>query len=338
MTKKTKQRIWYITVVLAVTVVVLVLLFWGFCRMGRMGLRKNIVADEPENGKNSSGEVLTYQGKTYQYRDDVINILCLGIDKEEIMSETDDDGGSVGQADAIVVLSIDTTAKKIRMLAVPRDTMTNLIQQDEEGKNSGFFQGQITLQYALGDGQEQSCLLTAERVSEILGKLPLNGYVAVNLSCIGTINDAVGGVTVTMDEDYTLFNSKFTKGSTVCLKGHEAVEFLQGRDIRVPKSAYMRMERQKQYVKAWIAQAKQAVCEDAFLPFALMQEMGENMLTDLGTARLLCLTRELSACDFSEEEMYILPGEIRMGAKYEEYYPDADKTTELLIKLFYEEI
>lgn len=33
----------------------------------------------------------------------------------------------------------------------------------------------------------------------------------MNLSCIGTVNDAVGGVTVEMDDDYTLYNAKFKR-------------------------------------------------------------------------------------------------------------------------------
>ncbi len=43
---------------------------------------------------------IDYHGTTYQYRKDIVNILCIGVDKEEAMWERDDDGGSVGQADA----------------------------------------------------------------------------------------------------------------------------------------------------------------------------------------------------------------------------------------------
>ena len=78
----------------------------------------------------------------------------------------------------------------------------------------------------------------------------------MNLSCIGTVNDAVGGVTVEMDDDYTLYNAKFKKGATVHLQGEEAQEFVQGRDITVSGSAYSRIGRQKRYLKAFISQVK----------------------------------------------------------------------------------
>ena len=74
---------------------------------------------------------IDYHGTTYQYRKDIVNILCIGVDKEEAMRERDDDGGSVGQADAVFLVSFDFEHSNIRILAIPRDTMVSIVACDE---------------------------------------------------------------------------------------------------------------------------------------------------------------------------------------------------------------
>lgn len=265
----------------------------------------------------------------------VINILCLGIDKEEIMSERDDDGNSIGQSDAVFLMSVDPSAERLRLVAIPRDTMVLVEYCDEQGNYMGAGRAQLALQYAYSDGGEKSCGLVAGRVSNLLGGIPIHGCVAVNLSCIPVMNDAVGGVSVTMDEDYTLYNPAFEKGASVRLFGEAAVNYVQGRDIREPGSAYTRISRQKQYLTAFWGQAKQAFAKDALLPVKMMKRLQENMATDLDAAEVLYLAGAAASCEFSEEDMYILPGEIRQNGNYEEYVVDADAAEELAQSLFY---
>jgi LCP family protein required for cell wall assembly len=202
----------------------------------------------------------------------------------------------------------------------------------------GAFTGQLALQYAYADGQEKSCSLVIGQVADILkNEVPINGYVAMNLSCIGTVNDAVGGVTVEMDDDYTLYNAKFKKGATVHLQGEEAQEFVQGRDIMVSGSAYSRIGRQKRYLKAFISQAKKTLAQNPALAVNLMSQLSDYMLTDISTDEVLYLSTELSDCNFDEENMQILQGNIQMGEQYEEYYLDDEAVQQTIIDLFYEE-
>ena len=200
------------------------------------------------------------------------------------------------------------------------------------------YTGQLALQYAYADGQEKSCSLVIGQVADILkNEVPINGYVAMNLSCIGTVNDAVGGVTVEMDDDYTLYNAKFKKGATVHLQGEEAQEFVQGRDIMVSGSAYSRIGRQKRYLKAFISQAKKTLAQNPALAVNLMSQLSDYMLTDISTDEVLYLSTELSGCNFDEENMQILQGNIQMGEQYEEYYLDDEAVQQTIIDLFYEE-
>ena len=52
----------------------------------------------------------------------MINILCLGIDKD-IPIEEKRETGSEGLADVVILASIDTKEDTLKFLAVPRETM-----------------------------------------------------------------------------------------------------------------------------------------------------------------------------------------------------------------------
>ena len=304
---------------------IFVLLFFLVRYKGKKNLEANIAAEQQDVFEEMASfqNTIDYHGTTYQYRKDIVNVLCIGVDKEEAMWERDDDGGSVGQADAVFLVSFDFEHSNIRILAIPRDTMVSIVACDENGNEMGAFTGQLALQYAYADGQEKSCSLVIGQVADILkNEVPINGYVAMNLSCIGTVNDAVGGVTVEMDDDYTLYNAKFKKGATVHLQGEEAQEFVQGRDIMVSGSAYSRIGRQKRYLKAFISQAKKTLAQNPALAVNLMSQLSDYMLTDISTDEVLYLSTELSGCNFDEENMQILQGNIQMGEQYEEYYLD----------------
>lgn len=275
--------------------------------------------------------------KEYVWREDVFNILCIGVDREEDMAWRYDDGSGMGQADAIFVVSIDMTSDEIRIIAVPRDTMVELHMFGVYGNYIGAMDGQIALQYAYGDGGWRSCSQVEHRVSEVLCGVPMHGYVAVNLSSIPEINDAVGGVEVTMDADYTWINPEFTQGSTVRLFGSNARDFIQRRDTDIYGSALTRISRSKLYLKAFINQAKSAVVKDIHLPARLLEELSAHMVTSFSEEEVTYLAMEALTCEFSEEQMYVLPGEIKMGEVYEEYYIDEAAVSELVIELFCEE-
>ena len=339
-----KKRVLKIIFFIIALISLLLILFFLIRYKGEKSLQKSLSEEKTEDVKENNVEweefqnTLEYNGKTYQYRKNIINILCIGVDKEEVMSERDDDGGSVGQSDAVLLVSLDLDKSDIRIFAIPRDTMVNIVACDENGNEMGAFKGQLALQYAYADGQEKSCKLVAQQVLDIFkNQIQLNGYVAMNLSCISAVNDAVGGVTVWMDDDYTLYNPKFEKGVTVHLQGEEAQEYVQGRDIRVSGSALTRIGRQKQYLTAFIEQMKKALKKNPVLTVTLMKELSDNMITDISADEVVYLTTEVLNCNFDEKNMQNLKGEIQMGNEYEEYYLDETALQQTILDYFYEE-
>lgn len=274
-------------------------------------------------------------GETYYYQPDILNILCVGIDKEGELTGVDYSGNSRGQSDAIFLISLDLRKKDIRIITVPRDTVVNLEMYDVLGNYMGTAEGQIALQYAYGDGMQQSAELVSDRVSDIFGTILISGYAVFDLECIQILNDLIGGVDVTMDQDYTMLDEAFVEGETVHLTGEQTMHFVRNRDTEIPASAYTRLNRQKLYLEAFATQAKLAIKENIGLPAAILEEVKNYMVTDMSTAQILYLATEVVNYDFSGDSMYVLEGSIVNNNGYEWYYLDQDALNELKIRLFY---
>lgn len=278
---------------------------------------------------------MSYHGEKYFFNDDMINILCLGIDNEEILGMRNSYNYSVGQADAIFLVSFNRDNKKMIITAIPRDTIVTLHKYQLDGEAAGTEEGQIALQYAYADGREKSCELMKEQVSTLLGGVPIHAYAAINLSAIPVINDAVGGVTVTMDDDYTYLNPDFKKGATIHLMGESALDYMHRRDTSVHGSAIGRITRLVTYMKAFMPQAQKALKEDTRLPFEILDELQDNALTDLDAKTIALLVKDLPGCSLSDEQIYTLDGTIDTSGEYERYYIDEDAVMRWIINNLY---
>lgn len=321
---------------IAVLIGVIVLVFFGCYLYGKKSLSKNIL---PQEGiaEQTAYETMTYQGKEYVYRENLLNILCMGIDKEEQMAVRNDAENSVGQADAIFLVSLDLEKDEVRVLAIPRDTMVTLQMYDGNGYYMGSGIGQLTLQYAYADGMEKSANLMVSQVSSIMNQIPINEYAAINVYSLWNLNEAIGGIDMVMDEDYTMFHPEFKKGAVVHLSGNTLECYIRGRDIETAGSAYTRMHRLKQYMLAYFEKAKVELKEDVTLPFRVLDVLEKDMETSITADEIIYLVSEALSCSFSEENMYTLPGEQVRGLVYEEYYVDESALEALIVELFYEE-
>ena len=165
--------------------------------------------------------------------------------------------GDGGQADGIFLLAHDTARNHLKILLIPRDTMaeitrTDISQTESNGTELGTAMDHLSISYAYGDGREKSCEYTKKAVSNLLMGLKIDSYMAADLEIIGSLNDAVGGVTVTIP---TLGMEQ--AGSGVCLwtdgtAGQEQAErFVRFRDTGKDNSALSRMEQQKLYISGF---------------------------------------------------------------------------------------
>ena len=305
---------------------------------GRKSLRQAASSKRPEiEGQDSN--VVVRDGKRYRYNDDLINILCLGIDKttEETQQKENVSGGS-GQADAIVLVTIDPVNDTMKMTAIPRDTITEIETYDAGGNSVGKSKNHLALAYAYGDGGEKSGELSVKAVSNLMYQLPIHGYAAIRMDAVEKLNDSVGGVTVTVPEEMWLSGSIYKAGQRVTLTGSQALSYVRTRDIDAVGANLERMERQKDYAVSFISAAKRALTKDPTLAVQLYREITADMVTSIGVDEAVYLASMLPQLSFNLDDIQTVQGTIKQGRKYEEYYADEEALQTLILDTFYTEV
>ena len=283
---------------------------------------------------------IRYNGKTYQYKDNLMNILCLGIDSRDGIAK-EKTPGKAGQADCVILAVLDDEAKTIQLINISRDSMVPVHVYATDGSYVEDRTEQLALQYAYGNGRDWSCQLMEQAVSELFYGLPIHGYCALSMNSIASLNDTVGGVTVTVPKDLAVMQPKlFTAGDTVTLKGELAYHFVHDRDFKSADIASnnKRIARQKAYAVAFVNQLKQGMKEDMTLPVKLYQTAEKQMVTSIGLDQAVYLCTEYMNSSFDTDNIYTVEGEVTKGEEYAEFNVDDDALYQLILDVFYEEV
>ena len=292
---------------------------------------------EEDSSNWEEGDV-RYEGIHYRYNSEMLTFLFLGVDKQGTVQAAKN-GLDGGQSDVLMLLAVNPKTKIASLINIHRDTMADIDVYTENGSYLGVSKKQITLQHGYGDGKEISCQRSVNAVSRLFYNLPIHGYCAINMGAIPKINDAVGGVEVVVQEDVADGGKIFFKaGQTVKLKGEQATRFLRSRDCDVFGSAGNRSERQKQYITAYAATAKQAIKKDATVLVSLFNTISKYMVTDITVDEVSYFSTQALSYSMTDSNIYSLKGETVMGEKFEEYYLDEKALLELVLKVFYDVI
>lgn len=302
---------------------------------------KNLRTEVPEEAESKAelpeGIYITYQGKQYRYNSDIINFLCLGIDKDLAIEEKRETG-SEGLADVILLVSINVESNEFKILAIPRETVVPVKVFDKAGNFVRTENKQITLQYAYGRSAKMSCELMTETVSNLLYKLPVQRYCVINFQALPVLNDAIGGVHLTALETVEWGEGVFYEGQEMHLLGQSALDYVRQRDEYKVGSSMGRLERQKQYVTCYMEQAKTAVKADITLPVQLYQGLTEHMRTNVTVEDIAYLVPEVLEMNLTMDNISMVPGITVPSGDTEEYQVDTDALKELVIQNFYEEV
>lgn len=275
------------------------------------------------------GKHLTYKGQQYEYNKDIKTVLFLGIDKKGDMKPAEYPGEG-GQSDCIILMALDEKEKTVQMFQISRNTMTDVDVYNANGEYMVTTKMQLTVQYAYGDGDKRSIWLTKKAVSNLLYGVPINSTISMNIDGITAINDILGGITITVPEDYTDIDPAFVKGSTIKLTGPQAERYVRYRDITITGSNMGRMDRQTQFVMALISQLKQASQKDKELYSKLMTGANPYFITDMSTDDIQSLSQyEMLG------KIQTLPGEEVAGEKYDEFYTNEEELQEIIVNTFY---
>lgn len=324
--------------------------FWAVRAIGKSRLYDTAHTEQPNMQIVSEEETLTeteksqwkegwvkYKGDIYEYKEDILTFLIMGIDKDSDVKEVKE-GTDGGQADALFLAVVDSSDKSIKIVGINRNTMTDIKIYDEEGNYVDTVKAQIAVQHGFGNGVEKSCEYQKEAVENLFYGLPIHGYAAINMSAIATINDAVGGVDVTVLEDLTQIDKSLVKGEQVHLMGESAFWYLKYRDTNIFGSADLRLARQKQYLDSFLDAAKNAAKRDISVVLDLYQAVMPQMVTDISLDEVAYLAPILLDYRFGSNSFRSMEGETVMGEQFEEFYPDETALYEMILEVFYEKI
>lgn len=280
---------------------------------------------------------ITWKDKEYQYNSLITTILYAGLDSTDPLKASETYSNKA-RADSVSVVILDKKKKKMSILALNRDTMTEIRRYTRTGEDMGTYVSHLGYAYSYGDGGEVSCEDLKEAVEKLLG-ISIDEYAVTNQSSITSINDLVGGVTVTVpNDDLAAMYPELKKGAVVTLDDSNVKDFLQHRDTAADFSNEGRIERQQAYVTAYVDLLKNRLASE---PDQLWQEIGQMndyLQTSITKNKYLSLARLLEKVSFTDADYYRPTGKDSAGELHDEFYVDEDALRQLVIDLFYEEV
>lgn len=294
----------------------------------------NLSIAVPDNVENyDNGLYITYKGNEYKYNENIATILCMGIDKETL-GNVDGHIGTGGNADALFLITIDTETGDTNLVNISRETMTDIGIYSSEGNYIETQKAQICLAYAYGDGAESSCRNELDAVKKLFYNVPINSYLSLDLQGIGEINDAMGGVTVVSPETI----GTFVAGETYTLKGSQAQSFVRNRSHETVEGNNLRMERQRVYLESFASSLISQTKKDITTPINIFNVAQPYICTNLNASKITHLAITAIRGGYNEFHINSVPGKVKKGNEFAEFYVDEDKFFEMFLSLYYKPV
>lgn len=286
-------------------------------------------------GQTGEGQIasktIERNGVKYFPRQDITVMLIMGIDE---VGPVKDSGSynNTGEADMIALVVFDETNEQMDILYINRDTMVDMPVLGIGGKPAGTANRQIAVSHTYGSGLEDSCENTKKTVSDLLYGLPINYYVAMNMDAIPILNDAVGGVTVTVVDDFSDVNPNILMGQTT-LMGQDALDYVQERREVGDQKNTSRMERQKEYMKNFLSAFKSKTSASDMFVLNTYEQVSDYIVTDLVANSMSSIWNKYA--DYQLDEVVTLQGENTLENGHYAFILDEAALDALILKMFY---
>lgn len=288
--------------------------------------------DQEQAGTIARSKTITHNGVQYFPRQDIDVVLLMGIDQTGPAAPSESYNNH-GLADAIFLIVLDPKTEECRVLNLNRDTMAEIPVLGINGRPAGSIQAQLALSHTYGSGMEDSCENTRQAVSNLLGGIAIDHYIAMNVDAVAIANDAVGGVTVNVVDDFSEVDASIPMGD-VTLKGDQALRYVQSRGNVSDQMNLSRMGRQEEYAKRFLEAFRQQYRSGGsdFL-LKTYDAVAPYLVSDLSFKTLQTMVSHY--IDYPLAEMISLEGENRLGDEFYEFYPDEAKLEAIRLELFY---
>lgn len=232
------------------------------------------------DGRFEPDMTLVVDREEYAYYDNYFtNILVVGVDKEDIAAQTVYRAG--GQADFLMILSIDRRQRTITPIHIDRDTITDVRVYSPFGHSAGVNRMQICLSHAFSSSNEQNSKNTIWAVERLMQGIRMDQYMIMDMTGIAMLNDALGGVTVTLEDDFSHLDPAMVKGAEITLKGKQAEYFVRSRQEVGDHSNRQRMDRQRAFLEGLFDLFRQKTQENPNFVLDLFDHLGDHLYTSL---------------------------------------------------------
>lgn len=313
------------TGILALSLVCILLLGGVVYTVGKD--RKIEKTKEAQQTEQSQSGIVEIAGEKYKRNPELQTILFLGID-QEARADLHHNPGENGQSDSLNLLVLDKEKKTAQIVQISRDSMVDIDIYDINGEKLMTEEGQIALQYAYGDGEEESCRLTSEKVADLMYGVEVDSYVSLTLKGMAVAVDELGGITLTVPEDYTEIHHDFQKGRTVTLDGTLAELYIRSRNTEILDSNNQRMERQAQFMTALAGKLQSISGNRQYL--TLYEKLEPYMVTNMTAEEM----KKLSEYQVVEE-MLKIPGEVVEKEGRAQFIVDNEAWKAMIMELFF---
>ena len=222
----------------------------------------------------------------------VINVLLIGQDSRE--------GEESKNADTVILITINKESKKITMTSFLRDAYVSLNGiKDIEGKPR-YGATKLTLVYAVGHqyGGDLGAMYLMDRVIEKNFGPVVDHNIEVSMDAFDTCINALGGVTVTLDEDEAKYmnnyfkdydDRSYTVGENL-VDGWAAEVYVRIRHANYGDNDFNRTDRQR----AVVAQVLEKVKNKSLLEInKLLDTLLPLVLTDMTNADMTNYVMEI---------------------------------------------
>ena len=146
-----------------------------------------------------------------------------------------------GRSDTMILVTVNPAMKSVKMLSIPRDTRTEIVGRGTVEK----------INHAYAYGGPAMAMDSVENLFDV----SIDHYVTINMEGFKELIDALGGVTVNNDFEFSLDGYSFPEGKQF-LSGEEALAYTRMRK-EDPRGDFGRAARQREIVEAVIREAAQ---------------------------------------------------------------------------------
>ena len=309
-----------------VLILVLVLLYSGL-----RVLESAVLRGSQQEQNAATDKTLVREDVHYFPRQDITVVLVMGIDQYGPVSDSEA-YNNPGAADMVMLLIFDEKNEVCNVLHLNRDTMMEMPVLGLGGREAGTNYGQLALSHTYGSGLEDSCENTRKTVSNFLYGITIDHYVAMNMDAISILNDAVGGVTVQVTEDFSQVDPTIGWG-TVTLKGEQAIHFVRTRKDVGDQLNLSRIDRQQEYMDGFVDALRAKQEQDGEFIAKAYEEVAPYLVTDCSVNAISGMMDRYG--DYAIGEVVSPEGRNVMGEEHFAFYVDEEKLDDLILRMFY---